>query len=754
MSLQEYNPVSDDGVLDLIDQGLVNSVGKWLETSDLTAERQKATYEYGMISQGHLAPQGVSQIVSSDTVEVVEGYLAILSELLMSNDKLAKFIPHKKTPTAYAAASVASNLLNDTIFRKNPGWAVLSTWMKSALMWKNSIIHWDFVEEYEYKFQEFEEIDQNSLDLMLAGDSSLEIISEDEPTAEVTQGEDGEEILTIVHHNVRVRTKKDKCRIVLKNVRPELFRISQDATTLYDATYIGVLEESTRSDIRQNYPDVEVDFDALSDAAGGSESFIVHFNEERAARKRLAGDSSYVTAGEINGSTLEEANLPVYKVHSWMRVDRDGDGIAELKKFVTVGDVILEEEDISHINLACLVPFEIPHEFNGLSGADMVRPTTLATTAVLRGFVENVYMTNYSPKLADPNVVDFGTLQNMRPKQIIPTTGNPQNAVFPLAPDTISSGTVPLLENMQISKEQATGLSKAAQGLNDTLYVSGNSEEKLQRVQSASQTRLQYMARRFVETGFKPLLDGVYAMLREKMAGKKITYLDMWGEAGVVDPATLPEEMSLTPDVDVGEFGNSSTIKKLQVVGSQILPALQQAGAGSVVSPMAAANIATQTIAAMNLNPLDYIVDPNTPEFKAQAEKSRADEAAAAKIQQQQQQEIQRMDIEQRKGTVTLTNIQSKNAIQDNARQLAIAMDASQQKWADLAIKAAEKSVSMPTNVIPFDALLQKAFDFIQQSTTSSLDSPEVTVASPEGGAPPTEGTELTDPTQNVPIPQ
>lgn len=751
---QDFQPVSDEGVLDLVDQGLVNSVGKWLETSDLSAERQKATFEYGMISQGHLAPQGVSQIVSSDTVEVVEGYLAILSELLMSNNKLAKFIPHKKTPTGYASAVVASNLLNDTIFRKNPGWQILSTWMKSALLWKNSIIHWDFIEEYEYKFQEFEMIDQNSLDLMLAGDSTLEIIAEDEATEETSQGADGEEILTIMHHNVRMRHKKDKCRIVLKNVKPELFRISQDATNLYDASYIGILEETTRSDIRQNYPNVEVDFDTLSDAIGGSESFIVHFNEERASRKRLAGDSSYATDADITGVTKEEANMPVYKIHSWMRVDRDGDGIAELKKFVTVGETILEEEDICQINLACLVPFEIPHEFNGLSGADMVRPTTLSTTAIIRGFVENVYMTNYSPKLADPNVVDFGTLQNLRPKQVIPTNGNPQNAVFPLAPDTISSGTVPLLETMQLSKEQATGLSKAAQGLNDTLYVSGNSEEKLQRVQSASQTRLQYMARRFVETGFKPLLEGVYSMIRDKMAGKKIVYLDMWGDAGVIDPATLPEEMTLEPDVDVGEFGNSSVIKKLQIVGEKVIPALQQAGAGSVVAPTAAATIATQMIAGMNLNPLDYIIDVNTPEFKAKADESRKQEAQALKLQQDQQAEIQRMDIEQRKGTVTLTNIQSKNAIQDNARQLAIAMDASQQKWADLAIKASEKSVQMPANVIPFDKLLEKAFALIQASTTASLDSPAVTVSSPEQTAPPLEGTELTDPNQSVPIPQ
>ena len=162
-----------------------------------------------------------------------------------------------------------------------------------------------------------------------------------------------------------------------------------------------------------------------------------------------------------------------------MCFDRDGYGIAELKRFITIGTHILFKEVIDFFNLASIVPIDIPHEFYGLSMADFTRSSTLASTAILRGFVENTYLTNYSPKLADPNVVDFSALQNMKPKQIIPTNGSPVGAVQQLPPETISTGTVPLLEHLQMIKEQATGMSKAAQGLNDTLYVSGNSEQKL-----------------------------------------------------------------------------------------------------------------------------------------------------------------------------------------------------------------------------------------------------------------------------------
>ena len=81
--------------------------------------------------------------------------------------------------------------------------------------------------------------------------------------------------------------------------------------------------------------------------------------------------------------------------------------------------------------------------------ADVTRASTMSGTAILRGFIENVYLTNFSPRLADPNMVDFAALQNIKPKQIIATNGNPQAAVAMLQPETISTGTVPLLAKLE-----------------------------------------------------------------------------------------------------------------------------------------------------------------------------------------------------------------------------------------------------------------------------------------------------------------
>lgn len=699
MGIEKYNTeykqkVSDEELISMIDQGIMNSVGDFLNSSSLARERQKATYEYAMQPWGHLEPNGVSKIVSSDTVEAVEGYSAVLSELMFNNNKIARFIPYGTSPKAYSDARKASDLVNYCIFKQNPGWQVLNTWVKSSLLWKNSIIEWEYIEDFDYDFEEYDEISQANLDILLA-DPDVEIVGELSYDQELqTNQETGAAEYQMVYKDVRLKRSYDKSRVKLTNIPPESFRITRDADSLDECAFVGIQFTVTRSDIRKEYPDIadSIDWDSIGD---GSADWATKYTEEESARKNVVGEEYWI-GGNAKELFPLEANQEVTIVKCWLRVDRDGDGIAELKKFMIAGNQILSEQDVDQVQLASLCPFEIPHEFHGLSMADMARPSTLSTTAILRGFVENTYLTNYSPKLADPNVVDFSALQNMKPKQIIATNGNPMNAVSALTPDTISTGTVPLLEYLQKHKEQATGLSKAAQGLNDTLYVSGNSEQKVSQVQSAAQIRIQHIARRYAETGIKRLIEGVYKCMKKNLKGKKFKYSDSNNFFQTIDLSTLPDNMMVIADVDVGEHSNQNTLKKMTVVGQQILPALMQAGAGAVVNPAAAAVIAAKTIEALDLDPLDFIVDFTDPKFVEQAAQSRQQEQQEMQEQKMLAKKLQEMETALKQANIDFTNVQTKNALQDNTKQLMVALDKSYQEWAKLYIEAAKEGVDLP----------------------------------------------------------
>ena len=681
--------VSDEQLINMVETGVQNSTGDWLNSSELARERLKATYEYAGVADYHLSPQGVSTIVDTSTTEVVEAYTAVLSDLFLTNKRLARFMPWDSSPAAIQAAKDASDLTNYCIFKKNDGWELIQQWMKAALLWKNATCRWSYVEDYDYVFEEYERISQPNLDELLA-DDNVEIVGNLEYE---NQSEEFSQEVQLMYIDVRIRKRIDKSRVKIELIPPENFRISRDATCIDSATFVGVQTEMTRSEIRKYYPDMADNIDEWDELGDDSWVGNTKYSQDIAARKQITGQEYY--QGSMQQDILPlEANREVVVTECWMHVDRDGDGIAELKHFIIAGSHILHEEDCDEIPMASIVPIDIPFEFYGLSMADFTRSSTLASTAILRGFVENTYLTNYSPKLADPNVVDFSALQNMKPKQIIPTNGNPTGAVAQLPPETISTGTVPLLEHLQLIKEQATGMSKAAQGLNDTLYVSGNSEQKLSAVQSAAQKRIQHIARRFAETGFKRLLAGVYSTMRRHTKGT-VNY-NMDGVYKTIDMSTLPSTMDLEVLLDIGENSNSSLIQKYSRIGAEILPGLAQQGAGMVVKPEAPAVLATKLIEAMDIDSNDFLEDYNTDEFK---------EKAAQAMQQQQQQAQADQALQQRKveaeaalseANVVYTGAQTKNTMDDNAKQLAVSIDKHFQEWADLQIKATKEGAELP----------------------------------------------------------
>ena len=694
--------VTDEQLVNMIEQGVQSSTGDFLNSSDLARERLKSTYEYAGVAADHLSPQGVSTIVDTSTTEVIEAYTAILADLFLSNHRLARFVPYDDSPGAYKSAKDASDIVNYCIFRKNNGWEFLSSWIKSSLLWKNAVCRWDYIEDYDYIFEDYEEVNQITLDELLS-DPDVEVVGELNYRNKVgDSGESDDPQVELIYINVRIRKRIDKSKVKLELVPPENFRISRDATDISDAQFVGIQTQMSRSEIRKYYPDVvdNIDFENMHDTSWlGS----AKYSQDVAARKAVTGQEYWQGSVEQHEIPLE-ANINVNVTECWIEVDRDGDGIAELKHIMTIGNHIIYENDVDEIPLASIVPIDIPFEFYGLSMADFTRSSTLASTAILRGFVENTYLTNYAPKLADPNVVDFYALQNMKPKQIIPTNGNPQAAVSTLPPETISTGTVPLLEHLQTIKEQATGMSKTVQGLNDTLYVSGNSEQKFAAVQSAAQKRIQHIARRFAETGFKRLIAGVYETMHKNMK-RKVSY-SMNGLQKTVDMNALPSKMDVEILLDIGDNSNNSKLTKLQRIGAEVLPALNQQGAGIVIRPEAPAVLATQIIEAMNLDSNDFLEDYNTDEFKQKAAEAIQKQSEAAEMQRQVQEKKAVSEVALQEANVVYTNAQAKNTSDDNARQLAVAIDKHFQEWANLSIKATKEGAKVPPHPSYNDILM------------------------------------------------
>jgi len=686
---KKIKKIDDDMLIQSIDRHMRNATGGNTNSSDVSKKRENAVYEMSLEAQGDLKPQGVSSIVSSDSAEIAEGYTALLTKLLLDNNKLALFTPYSNDMAAVKASQIASDVVNYCLFNSNPdGWSKLSTWIKSAVVFGNSALTWGWEAHYDYVMEEYETIEEGVLDQILS-DPNVEIVGDLQIGNEPIVNADGTSYYAYI--DVRLRRKIDKSGVKLSTIPPESFLIDRAASSITDATFVGIVTEMTRSDIRRTWSDLDIDLNEIGEEATTRSS---SFSYEAFARKDSAGIQNFLTNSD---SDEEEANMSITVIECWIRSDRDGDGIAELKHVIKAGNTILEEDDVAYVPVAVLNPIEIPHEFYGLSLLDMARPQTQATTAILRGFVENVYFGNYGRTLADPNVVDFSALQNPVPKQIIPTNGNPAAAVQQLQPEPMSAGTSGMLEFLGLQKEQSTGLSKTAMGLNDTLYVSGNSEQKMAGAQNAAQIRVEHIARRFVETGIKELCRGVLREMKSNLKNPTMYKTDK-GYATLTpqELQMMPGNMDLDIQANIGENSNSSLAEKL-IQLTQLLPQMAQSETSQAyINPMSSYNLALDIVKNMGMDPTRFLNDPSTQEFQQAQQQSQQKKQQKTEQEEQATQASIQLDLATKQANVSLIKAEADNKKIDNKRQLLQAHDDSSREWAELAVKAVKDGVQPP----------------------------------------------------------
>jgi hypothetical protein len=241
-------------------------------------------------------------------------------------------------------------------------------------------------------------------------------------------------------------------------------------------------------------------------------------------------------------------------------------------------------------------------------------------------------------------------------------------------------------------------------GLNDTLYVSGNSEAKMQGAQTAAQIRIEHIARRFVESGIKDLCRGILREMKSNMKNPLRYKSDQsYASVSPEDLQMLPSNMDLDIQANLGENSNQSMGLKLNQI-AQLLPMMaQDPSAAPYINSMATYNLAADTLKNMGLDPTRFLVDPENEQ--QQQEVQQKQQEAEQQKQQARQLEIQnqQMEIETAKSNIGLVKAEIDNKKIDNKRQLLSAEDESNRKWAEVQVKAQGTEGASVPNKIPMD---------------------------------------------------
>jgi len=118
------------------------------ESSKLSEERARAIdYYLGDMAADMPSPADRSKAVSSDVADTVEGLMPSLMEVFFAGDDVVEFVPTGQEDEERAQQE--TDYVNYVFTQKNPGFLVMYSFIKDALLSKNGIVKvsWEDKEE-------------------------------------------------------------------------------------------------------------------------------------------------------------------------------------------------------------------------------------------------------------------------------------------------------------------------------------------------------------------------------------------------------------------------------------------------------------------------------------------------------------------------------------------------------------------------------------------------------------------------------
>lgn len=459
---------------------------------------------------------GRSQVVTRDVLETVEWMLPSLMKVFTAGDKVVEF--EAVGAEDEEAAKQETDVLNHVILKQNDSFITFMTWFKDALLSKTA-----YVKIY---YDTKEDTTEETYEVLTEGE--LQYIASD-PLVEIVQHWINEDMT----FGVKVKRATKNGKVCIDPVPPEEMRIaySTKGYTLKNATYVEHRTMKTLSDIRA------MGFDVADDIASHDEDDDGEVSNSRDLYQEYPGD------GEPSDPSMREVMFRDVT----MRIDEDGDGIAELRRYYRIGNEIIARYDAENVYYACLGPIPMPHRHVGLSMADLVMDLQLIRSTMLRSYIDNLYLQN-NGRYAISDRVNLDDMLVSRPGGVVRVEGDPNGNILPLVHPSNGAQAIQGLEYVDTQKENRTGITKYNQGMDsDSLNKTARGASL---IMNAAQQRMELIARVFAETGVKEAFLLVHELLKkhsDKPLAIKLNnqYID-------VDPRQWKTRTDMTVSVGLG----------------------------------------------------------------------------------------------------------------------------------------------------------------------------------------------------------
>ena len=347
-----------------------------------------------------------------------------------------------------------------------------------------------------------------------------------------------------------------------------------------------------------------------------------------------------------------------------MRIDEDGDGYSELRRFLVVGDssiYIIDDEQVNVNPFCSITPIPMPHKFYGQSLADLVTDLQVIRSTILRQMLDHLYLAN-NPRMAiTEGMVEVDDLLTVRPGGLVRQRG--PGSIEPLITQDLPRDTFPVLQYLEQVRSNRTGVMAHGQDM-DAGMLSNTTAAAVASLEGAKQQKIELIARIFAATGLKQLFMKIFQIMATCDTKKRQVRLS--GEWMEIDPSTWDFECDVEVEVGLGAGRageQAQALNALMQVQSQMI---QQGGMNYLVTPKNIYNAATRMAEAMGYSNPDLFfqdpdsVEPPQPEPNVELEKLKVEQQKAA------------TDAEMRSGEMQLKAVKEQNIMNHRAQDLAL----------------------------------------------------------------------------------
>jgi hypothetical protein len=521
------------------------------------------------------AVEGRSSVVSMDVQEAVESMMPYLMKVFCSGDEVIKFDP--VGPEDVEGAEQETDYINHVVINQNNFFLVGNQWFKDALIVKNGYVKawWDTAEEVTE--ENYQSLTDAELQLLLA-DENVEPLEHtaypdtSDPMAqqmfEAAQMGDEQAALLLqsgpMLHDVKVKVKNVKGRVKIEPCPPEEILVAPDERNIDPNTmrFFEHRQWKTISDLREMGYDVEDDI--------ADDPTTLFMSEDWLSRQEFAEEE--VWRDEPTDGVMRRV---VYR-EAYIKVDFDGDGIAERRMVCMVGKTILSNEACDGVPFAAITPYVMPHRHIGRALADYVKDIQVIKSVILRNVLDNFYASNNS-RTAVSDKVNLDDLLTTRPAGVVRVDGVPAEHIMQMQINAIGPAAFPLMEYLDSNKENRTGITRYNQGMDaNTLNKTASG---IQQIMSAAQAKQELIARTLAETGVKQLFQLVHKLIRQH--GNKQEVVRLRNKWVPIDPRQWKNRTDMTVSVGLGTGNKQEMLVQIM----QILGVQQQALAIGVCTP-------------------------------------------------------------------------------------------------------------------------------------------------------------------------